>query len=49
MNLTDSIRYQEGLNEEEEFREFADNILVAGEEEIMAAFNKPIIPQGKVL
>lgn len=45
MKLTDSIRYQEGLNEGEEFKDFADDILAAGEEQILAAFNKPIVPK----
>lgn len=45
MELTDSIRYQEGLSEGEEFNEFADYILSAGEDLILEAFNKPIIPE----
>jgi len=44
MELTDSLRYQEGLSEWQEFKEFADYILQAEEDSIISGFNRPICP-----
>lgn len=45
MELSDSIRYLEGLSEWEEFQDFADYVLQESESLILAAFNKPIYPK----
>lgn len=44
MELSDSIRYLEGLSEWEEFQGFADYVLQESESLILTAFNKPIYP-----
>lgn len=45
MDLNDSIRYLEGLNEWEAFQDFAQYALKVDPEQILAAINKPICPQ----
>ncbi|MCR4442055.1 MAG: single-stranded-DNA-specific exonuclease RecJ [Peptococcaceae bacterium] len=44
LDLSDSVRYLEGLGEWEEFQEFSAFALQENSEEILAAVNKPIIP-----
>lgn len=46
LDLTDSVRYLEGLEEWEEFQEFADYVLTEEAASILSAVNKPIYPTG---
>lgn len=48
MDLNDSIRYLEGLNEWEAFQEFAQYVLNAEEDKVLTNINKPIYPQNPV-
>lgn len=45
MNLTDSVRYQEGLDEQDDFHAFKQWVLAAQAEELLSRFNSPILPQ----
>jgi len=44
VELTASVRYAEGLEEIAEFTAFRDWVLRAGETELLARFNRPILP-----
>jgi single-stranded-DNA-specific exonuclease len=44
VDLTASVRYSEGIEETEEFSEFRTWVLDAGAEELLAAFDRPILP-----
>jgi len=43
--LTDSARYAEGLQEAKEFREFSRWALTASADDLLATFNRPILPK----
>jgi len=45
MELSDSVRFLEGLSEWEEFQAFADYVLQETESLILTVFNKPIYPK----
>ncbi|MDX9870990.1 MAG: single-stranded-DNA-specific exonuclease RecJ [Clostridia bacterium] len=45
LDLTDSVRYLEGLEEEEAFAEFAGSVLGEPEAKLLAGINKPIYPK----
>ncbi len=44
VDLTSSVRYAEGVEEAEEFAEFRTWVLAARAEELLAAFDRPILP-----
>jgi len=44
VDLTSSVRYSEGIEETEEFSEFRTWVLDAGADELLAAFDRPILP-----
>jgi single-stranded-DNA-specific exonuclease len=44
IDLTSSVRYEEGAEEVDEFREFREWVLKAPAEELLAAFDRPILP-----
>jgi single-stranded-DNA-specific exonuclease len=44
VDLTSSVRYSEGLQEADDFAEFRSWVLAAGPEELLAAFDRPILP-----
>jgi single-stranded-DNA-specific exonuclease len=44
IDLTTSVRYSEGMEETDEFREFRAWVLHAGADELLAAFDRPILP-----
>ena len=45
MELADSVRYREGMEELEDFSAFRQWALSAGAEELLARFNRPILPE----
>ena len=45
MSLSDSVRYREGLQEAEDFALFKRWALGAAPDELLARFNRPILPQ----
>ena len=45
MELTDSVRYREGLQEVDDFAAFKRWALGAPEHELLERFNRPILPQ----
>jgi single-stranded-DNA-specific exonuclease len=44
VDLTSSVRYSEGIEETEEFTEFRTWVLGAAADELLAAFDRPILP-----
>jgi single-stranded-DNA-specific exonuclease len=44
VDLTTSVRYSEGVEETEEFAEFRTWVLGATADELLAAFDRPILP-----
>jgi single-stranded-DNA-specific exonuclease len=44
MELSSSVRYTEGLDEIEQFTEFQEWVMSADAEELLARFNRPILP-----
>jgi single-stranded-DNA-specific exonuclease len=44
IDLTTSVRYSEGVEEAEEFSEFRAWVLAAGADDLLAAFDRPILP-----
>jgi single-stranded-DNA-specific exonuclease len=44
VDLAGSVRYSEGVEEAEEFAEFRTWVLAAGSEDLLAAFDRPILP-----
>lgn len=44
LNLMDSVRFLEGVDEWEEFRDFADFALTENSESLLSAINKPLFP-----
>jgi single-stranded-DNA-specific exonuclease len=44
IDLTSSVRYSEGVEETDEFREFRTWVLGAAPDELLAAFDRPILP-----
>ena len=44
LDLTTSVRYAEGLEEADEFAEFRSWVLAAGPDELLAAFDRPMLP-----
>lgn len=44
--LTSSVRYAEGIEEADEFREFKQWVLKAPADELLRAFDRPILPGG---
>jgi single-stranded-DNA-specific exonuclease len=45
LDLTDSVRYLEGMDEWDEFVDFAGSVLNETEDDILAKINKPIYPR----
>ncbi|PKM86966.1 MAG: single-stranded-DNA-specific exonuclease RecJ [Firmicutes bacterium HGW-Firmicutes-12] len=45
LDLTDSVRYIEGLDEWDEFVDFAGSVLTEAEDDILAQINQPIYPK----
>ncbi len=45
LDITSSVRYAEGLREAAEFAEFRSWVLSAPAEELLAAFDRPILPE----
>ena len=45
MSLTDSVRYREGIDEIDDFAAFKAWALEATPDELLARFNRPILPQ----
>ncbi|MCL2332457.1 MAG: single-stranded-DNA-specific exonuclease RecJ [Actinomycetia bacterium] len=45
LDLTQSVRYVEGLDQLDDFQEFKEWMLATSAEELLARFNRPILPQ----
>lgn len=44
VELEQSVRYAEGLDEIEQFEQFRERVLTASDEELLMRFNRPILP-----
>ncbi|MDI6799513.1 MAG: single-stranded-DNA-specific exonuclease RecJ [Actinomycetota bacterium] len=46
LSLSDSVRFEEGVDEKDLFASFKDWVMMSGEDELLSMINQPIYPKG---